>query len=107
MCFARFCGVAFLGLNFRNTLSAHGSASVATMDRTMWTDARLDERFNSVDKRFDDLERRMGAGFERVDRDMHEIRTDLRDLRGLMFQLWGTTMVAIVGTIVTVLVTNT
>ena len=84
-----------MDFNPRNILSEHDSASVATMDRTMWTDARLDEQFNSVDKRFDDLERRMDAGFERVDRDMHEIRTELRYLRGLMFQLWGTTMVAL------------
>lgn len=55
----------------------------------MWTDERLD-----------DLARRMDAGFERVDR-------DIRELRMLMFQLWGSTMVAILGTIVTVLVTNT
>ena len=47
-------------LNPRNTLSEHESASVATMDRTMWTDARLDEpirldrqRINSVDRAFD------------------------------------------------------
>jgi hypothetical protein len=39
------------------------------MERTMWTDERLDERFNgidrrfdAVDKRFDDLERRMELG---------------------------------------------
>jgi hypothetical protein len=66
----------------------------------MWTDERLDERFNAVDKRFDDLERRMEAGFDRVDR-------DIRDLRMLMFQLWGPTMLGILGTIATVLITNT
>jgi hypothetical protein len=65
------------------------------MERTMWTDERLD-----------DLSSRMDAGFERVDRDIREIRTDLRDMRVLLFQLWGATMVAILGTIVTVLATN-
>jgi hypothetical protein len=70
------------------------------MERTMWTDERLDERFNAVDKRFDDLERRMEAGFDRVDR-------DIRDLRMLMFQLWGSTMVGLLGVIATVLATNT
>ncbi|HEX2708475.1 MAG TPA: hypothetical protein VHM66_10770 [Solirubrobacterales bacterium] len=71
------------------------------MERTMWTDERLDERFNgidrrfdAVDKRFDDLERRMEAGFDRVDR-------DIRDLQILMFQPWGSTMVAILGTLAT------
>ncbi len=62
----------------------------------MWTDERLD-----------DLSNRMDAGFERVDRDIRELRTDMRDMRVLMFQLWGTTIVAILGTIATVLVTNT
>jgi hypothetical protein len=66
------------------------------MERTMWTDERLD-----------DLSMRMDAGFERVDRDIRELRTDMRDMRVLMFQLWGTTIVAIFGTIATVLVTNT
>jgi hypothetical protein len=66
------------------------------MERTMWTDERLD-----------DLSNRMDAGFERVDRDIRELRTDMRDMRVLMFQLWGTTIVAIFGTIATVLVTNT
>jgi hypothetical protein len=65
------------------------------MERTMWTDERLD-----------DLAQKVDAGFERVDRDMHEIRTDLRELRALMFQLWGTTIVGIVGTLATVLITN-
>jgi hypothetical protein len=66
------------------------------MEQTMWTDERLD-----------DLSTRMDAGFERVDRDIRELRTDMRDMRVLMFQLWGTTIVAIFGTIATVLVTNT
>jgi hypothetical protein len=68
--------------------------------RTMWTDERLDEKFNGVDKRFDNLERRMDAGFERVDR-------DIRDLRQLMFQLWGATMATQLAVIVAVVVTNT
>jgi hypothetical protein len=66
------------------------------MERTMWTDERLD-----------DLTNRMDAGFERVDRDMHELRTDIRDLRMLMFQLWGATIVTILGALATVLITNT
>jgi hypothetical protein len=65
------------------------------MERTMWTDERLD-----------DLSNRMDAGFEQVDRDIREIRTDLRDMRVLLFQLWGSTMVAILGTIVTVLIAS-
>ncbi|HYP54719.1 MAG TPA: hypothetical protein VEQ41_00235 [Solirubrobacterales bacterium] len=58
------------------------------MERTMWTDERLD-----------DLSKKVDAGFERVDR-------DIRDLRMLMFHLWGTNMLAILATIATVIVTS-
>jgi hypothetical protein len=56
------------------------------MDRTMWTDARLDERFDSIDRHFD------------------ELHADVRELRALMFQLWGTNMLGILITIVAVVV---
>jgi hypothetical protein len=56
------------------------------MERTMWTDERLDERFNSIDRSFD------------------ELRADVRELRALMFQLWGTNMLGILITIVAVVV---
>lgn len=55
----------------------------------MWTDERLD-----------DLARKVDAGFERLDR-------DIRDLRMLMFQLWGATMLGTLATIGTVIATNT
>ncbi len=55
----------------------------------MWTDERLDERFNSIDRRLDRIEQ------------------DIRDLRSLMFQLWGTNMIAILVTLVAVIATNT
>jgi hypothetical protein len=58
------------------------------MERTMWTDERLDDLAHKVD-----------VGFERVDR-------DIRDLRMLMFQLWGATMLGIFATIGTVIATN-
>jgi hypothetical protein len=44
----------------------------------MWTDERLD-----------DLALAMREGFERVDRDLNELRTDVRELRTLVFQLWA------------------
>jgi hypothetical protein len=58
------------------------------MERTMWTDERLD-----------DLAQKMDAGFARVD-------ADIRELRTLIFGLWGTNMVAILVTIAAVLVTR-
>jgi hypothetical protein len=58
------------------------------MERTMWTDERLDDRFDGLDRTLD-----------RIDR-------DIRDLRLLMFQLWGSTMIGILATIGTVIATN-
>ena len=72
----------------------------------MWNDARLDDRFNSVDKRLDDLSSKMDSGFARVDREIYDLRTEVRDLRSLMFVLWGPTMLGILGMIATVLITN-
>jgi hypothetical protein len=54
----------------------------------MWTDERLNERFDGLDKTLD-----------RIDR-------DLRDLRQLMFQLWGTNMLAILVTLGAVIATK-
>ncbi len=54
----------------------------------MWSDERLDDRFKAIDRRFD------------------ELHTDIRELRTLMFQLWGTNMLAILATIVAVIVTR-
>jgi hypothetical protein len=62
------------------------------MERTMWTDERLD-----------DLTAKMDVGFARVDADIREVRSDLRDLRSLIFGLWGTNTIAILATIAVVL----
>ncbi|HET9676648.1 MAG TPA: hypothetical protein VFP21_03980 [Solirubrobacterales bacterium] len=53
------------------------------MKRKMWTDERLNDRFDSLDR-----------GLERVDR-------DIRDLRTLMVQLWGSTIIGSLGIIAT------
>jgi len=58
------------------------------MERTMWSDERLDDRF------------------DRLDSDIRDLRTDMRDRRTLMFQLWGTNMLAILVTLLAVIVTN-
>ena len=61
----------------------------------MWTDERLSERFDGIDQRFDG-----------VDRALDRIDGDIRDLRMLMFQLWGTNMLAIMATIAAVIITR-
>ncbi len=51
----------------------------------MWSDERLSDRFDSLDRTLD-----------RLDGDVRELRTDMREMRTLMFQLWGTNIVATV-----------
>lgn len=43
------------------------------MERSVWTDERLGDRFDQVDRRFD-----------RVDRDLGDLRSEMRDLRSEM-----------------------
>jgi len=52
----------------------------------MWTDERLDERFDSIDRHFD------------------ELHADVRELRSLMFQLWGTNMLGILVAILAIVI---
>jgi hypothetical protein len=66
------------------------------MERTMWTDERLSDRFDRLDHRLD-----------RVDSDLRELRAEVRDIRQVMFMLWGPTMLGIFGMIATVIITNT
>jgi hypothetical protein len=58
------------------------------MERAMWTDERLDDRFDGLDRTLD-----------RIDR-------DIRDLRTLVFQLWGSNIAGLLIVIATVLATR-
>jgi hypothetical protein len=58
------------------------------MKRKMWTDERIKDRFDSIDR-----------SLERVDR-------DIRDLRTLMVQLWGSTIIGSLGVIATLVATR-
>jgi hypothetical protein len=58
------------------------------MKRKMWTDERLTERFDGLDKRLD-----------RID-------ADIRDLRTLIVQLWGSTIIGSLGVIATLVATR-
>ncbi|MFT3866033.1 MAG: hypothetical protein QM729_17335 [Solirubrobacterales bacterium] len=61
-------------------------------ERTKWSDERLDDLVKGVDRRFDEVGRR----FDRVE-------GDIKDLRSLNWWLWATTILAILGLFVTVL----
>jgi hypothetical protein len=59
----------------------------------MWTDERLGDRFDGLDTTLD-----------RVDRDIRELRSDMREMRTLIFQLWGSTVIGMIGVIATVFI---
>jgi hypothetical protein len=62
------------------------------MERTTWTDERLD-----------DLSRRMDTGFERVDRDIRDLRSEMRagfaDVRGLILRMNAGLLIAVLAAV--------
>jgi hypothetical protein len=56
------------------------------------------ERGTCTDERSDDLARRMDSGFDRLDR-------DIRELRGIMIRFGGGIMVGLVGVIAAIIST--
>ena len=63
------------------------------MERTAWTDDRLD-----------DVANRMDAGFARVDADIRELRAEIGGLRLTLLRVGGGIMVGLVGAITAILV---
>jgi hypothetical protein len=59
------------------------------MQRLPWTDERLD-----------DFSRQMNAGFERVDRDIRDLRSEMHagfaEMRSLMFRVGGGVIVSVI-----------
>jgi hypothetical protein len=92
------------------------------MERTTWTDARLDDavggidgRFDSVDRRFDEARHDVNHRFDSVDRRFDEARHDvnhrfdrvegdLKELRQMVWYLWGSMLIGFLVVIATVLV---
>lgn len=65
------------------------------MERAAWTDERLD-----------DLARRMDGGFDRVDRDIRELRGVIENLRTTLLRVGGALMVGLIGVIAAVISTG-
>lgn len=63
------------------------------MERAKWTDERLDDRFGSLDTGLERIE-------ERLDRDMRELRSEMRagfaEQRQLTYRMFGGLFVALV-----------
>jgi hypothetical protein len=66
------------------------------VERSAWTDARLD-----------DMSRRMDAGFARVDADIRELRAEIGGLRLTLLRVGGGIMIGLVGVIAAILVSPT
>jgi len=60
--------------------------------RKRWTDERVDDLVGNIDRRFDAVDRR----FDRVE-------GDLKELRQLVYYLWGSMLVGFLVVIATVL----
>lgn len=65
------------------------------MERSAWTDERLD-----------DLANRMDAGFARVDADIRELRAEIGGLRLTLLRVGGGIMIGLVGVIAAILVSS-
>jgi hypothetical protein len=70
-----------------------GGEYVRAMERTRWPDERLDDFARNIDRRFDEVDRR----FDRVE-------GDLREMRQLVYYLWGSMLIGFLVVIATVLV---
>ena len=55
----------------------------------------VDKRFDAVDQRFDVLERRVESGFNRVDTDIRELRSEMAAFHRTFLQLGGGMVVTI------------
>ncbi len=62
------------------------------MERTRWSDDRVDDLVKSVSR-----------GFDAVDRRFDRVEGDIKELRSLVWWLWATTILSIFGLFVTVL----
>jgi hypothetical protein len=65
------------------------------VERVAWTDERLD-----------DLARRVDVGFDRVDRDIRELRGVIESLRTTLVRVGGGLMVGLIGVIAAVISTG-
>lgn len=65
------------------------------MQRATWTDERLDGLVKDVDRRFDQVDGR----FDRVE-------GDIRELRQLVYYLWGSMLIGFMVVIATVLLSG-
>ena len=79
-----------------------GGEYVRLMQRATWTDERLDGMVKDVDRRFEGVDRR----FDQVDGRFDRVEGDIRELRQLVYYLWGSMLVGFMVVIATVLLSG-
>jgi hypothetical protein len=72
-----------------------GGEYVRDMKQRKWTDERVDDLATNIDRRFDEV----GGRFDRV-------VGDLKELRQLVYYLWGSMLIGFLVVIATVLLGN-
>ena len=70
------------------------------MERMRWTDERVDDLVSHMDHRFDEVDRR----FDEVDHRFDRVEGDLKELRQMVWYLWGSMLIGFLVVIATVLV---
>jgi len=73
------------------------------MERSTWTDARLDDRFDSIDRRFDQVDRQFSELRAEMRAEFGDVRVELRELRITLLRVGGGMMAGLVGVIAAVL----
>jgi hypothetical protein len=70
------------------------------MERSAWTDERLDDRFGRLETDLRDLRAEMREGFTSVRDDIHELRVEFGSLRNMMFRSYVALAVALIAAVV-------
>ena len=78
---------------------AGGEYGRVMVERSKWTDERVDDLVTNVDRRFDGVDRR----FDLVDRRFDRVEGDIQELRQLVYYLWGSMLIGFMVVIATVL----
>jgi hypothetical protein len=77
------------------------------MERSAWTDKRLEDRFDHVDRELSSLRTEVHGEFRAVRTDMREgfteVRGEINDLRLIMIRFQGAMLIALLGVIAAIL----
>jgi hypothetical protein len=77
------------------------------MERSAWTDKRLEDRFDHVDGELSSLRTEMHDEFRAVRTEMREgfaeVRGEINDLRLIMIRFRGAMLIGLLGVIATIL----